>query len=106
MSKFHSFDDDESMNKVNCRLTCLRRDCDDCDRSFDSEVALQQHLRDLPAHAPSLDCETCDRSFDSEEALQQHLQDSRIHEHEPECRVGAAVEPSRCRSDGSGESTV
>jgi hypothetical protein len=41
-------------------------DCDDCDRSFDSEEALQQHLRDSPAHAPSFDCETCDRSFGNE----------------------------------------
>jgi hypothetical protein len=37
-----------------------------------------------PAHAPSFDCETCDRSFSSEEALEQHLRDSRIHQQDPE----------------------
>ena len=60
-------------------------DCDDCDRSFNSEEALQQHLRDSPAHAPSLDCETCDRSFSSEEALQQHLRDSPVHSPSFDC---------------------
>ncbi|OCK94216.1 uncharacterized protein K441DRAFT_562665, partial [Cenococcum geophilum 1.58] len=34
---------------------------------------------DSPIHAPSFDCETCDRSFGSDEALQQHLRDSRAH---------------------------
>ncbi|KFY74523.1 hypothetical protein V499_05456 [Pseudogymnoascus sp. VKM F-103] len=57
----------------------LSFNCDDCDRSFSSEEALQQHLRDSPAHAPSFDCDDCDRSFNSEEALQQHLQDSPAH---------------------------
>lgn len=54
-------------------------DCEDCDRSFDSEEALQQHLRDSPAHAPSYNCEYCNRLFNSEEALQQHLCDSPAH---------------------------
>jgi hypothetical protein len=59
-------------------------DCEDCDRSFDSEEALQQHLRDSPAHAPSFDCETCNRSFGNDEALEQHLRDSRIHQQDTE----------------------
>jgi heat shock protein HspQ len=54
-------------------------DCDTCDRSFASEEALAQHLRDSPVHAPSFDCDTCDRSFASEEALAQHLRDSPVH---------------------------
>ncbi|CAG8972327.1 hypothetical protein HYALB_00001730 [Hymenoscyphus albidus] len=58
--------------------------CDDCDRSFNSEEALQQHLRDSLAHAPSFSCDDCDRSFNSEEALQQHLRDSPIHQQNTE----------------------
>jgi ribosomal protein S26 len=59
-------------------------DCDDCDRSFNSEEALQQHLRDSPAHAPSFDCDDCDRSFNSEKALQQHLRASPVHQQDTE----------------------
>jgi hypothetical protein len=55
-----------------------------CNRRFGSEEALQQHLRDSPAHAPSFDCDDCVRAFDSEEALQQHLRDPRIHHQETE----------------------
>jgi len=51
-----------------------------CDRTFSSEEALQQHLRDSPVHAPSFECESCDRVFGSEEALQQHLRDSSTHQ--------------------------
>lgn len=59
-------------------MLCI--DCDDCDRSFDSEKALQQHLRDSPAHGRSFDCKECDRSFGCNEALQQHhLRDSPVH---------------------------
>jgi Zinc-finger double-stranded RNA-binding/Zinc-finger of C2H2 type len=59
-------------------------ECETCDRSFGSEEALEQHLRDSPVHAPSFDCETCDRSFGSEEALEQHLRDSLGHQQVPE----------------------
>jgi Zinc-finger double-stranded RNA-binding/Zinc-finger of C2H2 type len=55
-----------------------------CNRRFESEEALQQHLRDSPAHAWSFDCDDCDRSFESEEALQQHLRDPRIHQQDTE----------------------
>jgi uncharacterized protein YlaI len=51
--------------------------CDDCVQAFDSEEALRQHLRNSPAHA--FDCDDCDLAFDSEEALQQHLRDSPAH---------------------------
>ena len=40
-----------------------------CDRHGGSKTALEQHLRDSPVHAPFFDCDDCDRSFDSEEAL-------------------------------------
>ncbi|KAH8663688.1 hypothetical protein BGZ60DRAFT_379420 [Tricladium varicosporioides] len=61
-------------------------DCEHCDRAFNSEEALQQHLRDSPAHAPSFDCDDCDRSFDSGEALQQHLRDSPAHALSFDCK--------------------
>ena len=51
----------------------------DCDRSFKTKKALQQHLRDSPAHAVTFDCDECDRAFDTEQALQQHLRDSPAH---------------------------
>ncbi len=54
-------------------------DCNDCNRSFSSEGALQQHIQNSPAHAPSFDCNDCNRSFNSEEALQQHIQNSPAH---------------------------
>jgi len=44
-----------------------------CDRTFGSDEALQQHVRDSPAHAPCFDCEACDRSFGSERVLEQAL---------------------------------
>jgi len=53
--------------------------CTNCDRSFVTEQALQQHLRDSPAHAATFDCEECDRAFRTDDALQQHLRDSAAH---------------------------
>src|SRR5579871_3411414 len=38
---------------------------------------LQQHLRDSPAHAPY--CEERDRTFCSNEALEQHFRDFSVH---------------------------
>ena len=61
--------------------------CEICDRSFGSKEALDQHLRDSPAHAPSYECELCDRSFGSEEALGQHLRDSPAHAPSYECEL-------------------
>ncbi|KAK1572711.1 uncharacterized protein LY79DRAFT_594331 [Colletotrichum navitas] len=61
--------------------------CNVCDRSFGTEEALQQHLRNSPVHAPSFECETCNRSFGSEEALQQHLRDSPVHTLSFECET-------------------
>jgi heat shock protein HslJ len=54
-------------------------DCEPCNRSFGSQEALDQHLRDSPAHAVIYDCEPCNRSFSSQEALDQHLRDSPAH---------------------------
>jgi hypothetical protein len=39
---------------------------------------------DSPAHALSFNCDDCDRAFDSEKALQQHLRDSRIYQQDTE----------------------
>lgn len=50
--------------------------CKDCDRTFTTKGALDQHLRDSPAHAATFDCDKCDRAFDTDQALQQHLRDS------------------------------
>ena len=58
----------------------LSFDCDNCDRSFDSNEALQQHLQDSPVHASSFDCEACHRSFGSGEALGQLQRDSPVHQ--------------------------
>ncbi|KAF2761643.1 hypothetical protein EJ05DRAFT_472616 [Pseudovirgaria hyperparasitica] len=54
-------------------------ECDTCDRSFGSEDALAQHVRDSPAHIQTFECDTCDRSFGSEDALDQHIRDSPAH---------------------------
>jgi hypothetical protein len=75
------FDSEEALQQYlrNSPAHAPSFDCDECDRAFNSEEALQQYLRDPPAHASSFDCDDCDRSFDSEEALQQHLRDSPAH---------------------------
>nr|POE90097.1 zinc finger protein 37 [Quercus suber] len=54
-------------------------DCNECDRGFLTEQALQHHLRDAPAHAITFDCNECDRGFLTEQALQQHLRDAPAH---------------------------
>jgi hypothetical protein len=69
---------------IDYTLVIMAVNCVLCNRPFGSDEAVQKHLRDLPAYAPSLDCETCDRSFCSEEALEQHPNDSRIYQHAPE----------------------
>ena len=53
--------------------------CKDCNRTFSTLQALEQHLRDSPAHAVTYDCEECDRAFNTEQALEQHLRDSPAH---------------------------
>ncbi|TKA65400.1 hypothetical protein B0A55_11808 [Friedmanniomyces simplex] len=57
----------------------LQRNCDECDRAFDIDGELQQHLRDSPAHTVTFSCDECDRAFDTDGALQQHLRDSPVH---------------------------
>ncbi|KAK6436860.1 hypothetical protein LTR95_006945 [Oleoguttula sp. CCFEE 5521] len=53
--------------------------CENRDRVFNTEEALQQHIRDSPAHLATFDCEECERVFNTEEALQQQIRDSRLH---------------------------
>lgn len=79
-----TFDSDEALQQHKRDAPAHAFDCTTCDRRFGSDTALQQHLRDSPAHAPSFDCETCDRSFGSDEALEQHLRNSRRHQRDPD----------------------
>lgn len=46
--------------------------CEECDRTYKSNSALQQHLRDSSVHTSTFECEHCQRTFSSEQALQQH----------------------------------
>jgi len=82
-----SFDSDKALQQHKQDAPAHAFDCTTCDRHFGSEEALDQHLRDSPAHAPSFDCESCNRSFGSEEALNQHLRDSPVHAPSFECET-------------------
>ncbi|KOS41440.1 hypothetical protein ACN38_g7681 [Penicillium nordicum] len=53
--------------------------CDLCDRFFGDRQALQQHIRDAPAHTLTFSCEPCNRTFVSYSALDQHIRDSPVH---------------------------
>ena len=59
--------------------------CDLCDRFFDDRQALQQHIRDAPAHTLIFPCEPCNRTFVSQSALEQHTRDSPVHTITHEC---------------------
>ncbi|KAL4779037.1 hypothetical protein BJX76DRAFT_365640 [Aspergillus varians] len=59
--------------------------CGLCNRSFGSQYALNQHIQDSPAHAPSYDCGPCNRSFSSQDALDKHLQNSSAHAPSYDC---------------------
>ncbi len=59
--------------------------CDACDRSFSSQDALDRHIRDSPAHTQRFDCNACDRSFSSQGALDQHMRDSPAHTQTFDC---------------------
>jgi hypothetical protein len=80
--------------------------CETCNKSFGSNHALQQHLRDSPLHRPTFSdeapqqhrrdsvvpiptfgCETCNKSFGSNQALQLHLRDSIIHKINHNCET-------------------
>lgn len=76
-----SFDKDESLQQHlrDSPAHISSCHCEACNRSFSSEEALEQHLRDSPFHAPTFNCETCDRSFGDDGALEQHLRDSPVH---------------------------
>lgn len=62
--------------RYNKAIFRMSTDCAPCRKTFYSENALQQHLRDSPAHR--IECRDCEKSFDSENALQQHLRDSPV----------------------------
>ena len=47
--------------------------------SFGDKHAFQQHQRGSPAHNQSYECRDCDRSFRSQSALEQHLENSTVH---------------------------
>lgn len=53
--------------------------CRRCARSFGSAKALQDHLRDSPAHEGDPQCRGCARKFQTASALQQHLQHKPAH---------------------------
>ena len=74
-----TFDSDKALQQHKRDAPTHAFSCTRCRRHFGSEEALDQHLRDSPAHAPSFKCESCNRSFSSEEALDQHLRDSPAH---------------------------
>ena len=54
-------------------------DREECNRTFGTERALEQHCRDSPAHAVTYNCEECNRTFGTERALEQHRRDSPTH---------------------------
>nr|POE48932.1 zinc finger protein 37 [Quercus suber] len=53
--------------------------CNECGRTFQIYDALKQHIRDLPDHPLIFNCDECDRTFYTQKALQQHIRDSPIH---------------------------
>ncbi|KAJ5551877.1 hypothetical protein N7535_000177 [Penicillium sp. DV-2018c] len=53
--------------------------CEPCNRVFKSQEDLEKHLRDSPAHAKPFRCEPCNRVFKSQEDLEKHLRDSPAH---------------------------
>ncbi|KAL3460881.1 hypothetical protein BJX64DRAFT_261998 [Aspergillus heterothallicus] len=61
--------------------------CELCSRSFGSQDALDQHVRDAPAHVVSHKCNICDRSFRSPEALEQHVRNAPAHVLSHRCTV-------------------
>lgn len=72
--------------------------CRLCDKSFITPYALQQHVRDSPAHY-SYRCIDCNRNFLSEKALRQH-ESSPLHHPLtaslacPKCKVAFPAGPS------------
>ena len=82
-----TFNSDEAVQQHQRDAPAHAFDCTTCDRHFGSDTALVQHLRDSPNHNSSFDCEDCDRTFNSEEALQQHLRDSPAHATTHDCET-------------------
>ncbi len=48
-------------------------------QAYNIAELLQQHLRASLTPAMTFDCNECDRAFDTDGALQQHLRDSPVH---------------------------
>ena len=74
-----TFNSDEALQQHRRDAPAHASYCTTCDRHFSNATALVQHLRHSPKHNSSFDCEDCDRSFNSEEALSRHLRDSPVH---------------------------
>ncbi|VUC33504.1 unnamed protein product [Clonostachys rosea] len=55
--------------------------CQRCDRQFNSESALDQHIRDSPRHNI---CRACDDDFEDRDDLEQHCED--YHDYCVNCR--------------------
>jgi len=53
--------------------------CDDCDRYFVNEDALQQHIDYSAVHRPNYYCEVCQQHFSSAHGLEQHEANSIKH---------------------------
>ena len=62
---------------MNSSIHTPRFSCDDCDRLFGSQSALNQHMKSS-IHTPEFPCDDCNRQFSSQSALDQHLSSS-IH---------------------------
>lgn len=60
----------------------MRSLCVPCDRSFDSNRSLKQHIQTSLAH--TFNCLPCNRRFNSKEGLQKHLRNSRNHQQDNE----------------------
>jgi len=53
--------------------------CDECNRHFVNEYALQQHLDYAPVHRPVYHCGTCGVDFSNARGLEQHTETSIKH---------------------------
>lgn len=53
--------------------------CDDCDRYFVNEDALQKHLNYAEVHRPVYYCEPCEQHFSNAHGLEQHKAYSMKH---------------------------
>lgn len=85
IAQFRCYDCDRNFNSEYSLIQHLNSsihdpvyECDECDREFVNQHALDQHLNSS-IHDPTYTCDECDRDFVSEEALDQHLTYASIH---------------------------